>query len=96
MFKDYDDYETRPKICKMLIERGADFNAIAKLIWTPLLYAASYHYEETVKVLLENGANPNLKAKAIVPRPTVKRLFQILGEDRHKRIMKILVEYGAE
>lgn len=43
---------------KVLIEHGADVNYVSKNWYTPLFHAAWRGYEEKVRVLLENGADP--------------------------------------
>jgi len=45
---------------KKFIEYGADVNQISE-DFTPLMIAARYNKHEIVKILLENGARPNLK-----------------------------------
>lgn len=53
---------------------GGDYNSVARLIrggadvnghgsWTPLALAALKGYKDIVKLLLENGANPNLRGR---------------------------------
>ena len=43
----------------MLIQNGADVNAVDKDKWTALHYAAQNGHVDVVKVLLQNGANVN-------------------------------------
>jgi ankyrin repeat protein len=46
-----------------LIRKGADLNYEMPLnAWTPLIAAANYAQAETIKILLEAGANPNYLA----------------------------------
>lgn len=44
----------------MLLDRGADINALAPNLNTPLMLAARYGPEENVKLLLQRGANKKL------------------------------------
>lgn len=45
---------------KKLIEYGADVNEISEDL-SPLMIAARYNKVDIIKVLLANGANPNVK-----------------------------------
>lgn len=45
---------------KKLIELGADVNGRSRLL-TPLMYAARYNRTEIINLLLENGADAELK-----------------------------------
>ena len=55
----------RPALVRTLIAAGADVNAVDSHGYTPLLYAATvdFGHPETARLLLQNGANPNVKAK---------------------------------
>ena len=48
------------EVLKLLIEKGADINALTYDKWTALHYAARYSDSvEVVKILIEKGANIN-------------------------------------
>ena len=47
------------KIIKLLLEYGADINAVDEEGGSPLLYAIQYKHPETVSLLVKNGANVN-------------------------------------
>jgi ankyrin repeat protein len=49
-------------IVKLLIENGADINAVNAWNITPLLYAVVCRYHDIVQELLDNGADPQAKA----------------------------------
>jgi len=49
----------RPKLCKFLIDAGADVNLADKDGWTPLSVAAFYGHAEVIPVLLAAGADPS-------------------------------------
>jgi len=46
---------------KKLIDKGADIEARNEDGWTPLIIASNYGYSEIVRVLIENGADANMK-----------------------------------
>ena len=48
-------------LCKLLIEKKADINMKDNDGWTALDYASQYGTKEVVKLLLENGADPDIK-----------------------------------
>ena len=43
----------------MLVQRGADVNAVGPFNWTPLHTAAYHGRNEIIEFLIKNGANPN-------------------------------------
>lgn len=58
----YDDHQTRQKMVKYLLEKGADPNIPDKSGRTALMHAcAEQAGREVVSLLLENGADPSLK-----------------------------------
>jgi ankyrin repeat protein len=50
-------------VVSVLLERGADPNAVAAYGYTPLHMAAAQHHAEVVRVLLEHGAKPSLEMR---------------------------------
>lgn len=48
------------RIAQNAIRQGANVNAANKIGYTPLIEAASWGHTETVKLLLNAGANPNM------------------------------------
>jgi len=76
---------------KLLIENGADINAIHQIIGTPLHVAISHRSEmELIQFLVENGANLNIKNHAgLTPAEFAKNLYfneiyQYLSETERK------------
>lgn len=78
---------------KDLIKEGANVNAFA--ILTPLLWAIKFKHDEVVKLLLENGADPNLAAG--MPGNTSNHtplMWAILWQDDPKTV-ELLIKKGA-
>ncbi len=48
---------------QMLLKKGADVNRYDRWGWTPLLWAVYYKHNRIVRLLLENGADPNIATK---------------------------------
>lgn len=44
---------------KKYLDRGVDINQHDRWGWTPVMWSVYYNYYETVKFMLENGADPN-------------------------------------
>ncbi|KAL1509132.1 hypothetical protein ABEB36_003919 [Hypothenemus hampei] len=55
-----------------LIKNGADVNARHPLGWTPLMVAVVNSQHDIVKILLANGANPNLTDNYVDPKRTAR------------------------
>ena len=76
-----------PKIVQLLLERGADIDAASPNGTTPLMMAAQYGSEESVKLLLARGADAKRRnqrdmgavdfAKLSGREPLVRRLEQL-------------------
>lgn len=47
-------------ICRIIISKTVDVNVRHQFGWTPLMVAAVSGHAHVCKVLLENGADPNL------------------------------------
>lgn len=76
---------------EVLIGRGAAIEAADNLFgMTALLAAASQNQTEALRVLLENGAKINARAK---DRRTALMLAALLG---HSDSLKLLLDRGAE
>ena len=52
---------TEPQAVTLLLERGADVNALSPNGSTPLMMAAQYGAEDSVKILLARGADARLR-----------------------------------
>jgi ankyrin repeat protein len=82
----------RPEIARDLIRHGADIAAVAKnpMKVTPLHSAAAAHSGEIVRLLVENGAPPNIRQEG--GWTPLHEAAQI-GD---KEMVKALLEYGAD
>ena len=52
------------RVCELLIEHGAEVNAVDAAMETPLMWAAKWDHPEICRLLLENGALVQLKCAA--------------------------------
>lgn len=89
--------------------KGADVNGTNKYGMTPLLTAVSYNNVESVKLLLELGADPNLGVEGYVDYgyklPTYDTPLHLAEwsadsvvpeiADKNKQIVGLLHKYGA-
>jgi uncharacterized protein len=82
----------RPEIARDLIRHGADVSAVARnpMKVMPLHSAAAAHSGEIVRLLLENGASPN------VPQEGGWVPLHEAAQIGHKEMVKVLLEYGAD
>ena len=79
------------EIVSLLIEKGADVNAVAESSITPLHEAAFYGNTEIVKALLKAGAN--VKARGYRHEDTPLHIAVIHG---YSDIVKILLDAGSD
>ena len=70
----------------VLIENGADVNAVDSIQFTPLHYAAKWGCERNITLLLDNDANPDAKGH---------RLQTPLHVARRPNVVKMLVKNGC-
>jgi len=54
-------WEGQTDICKLLLDKGADINALSRTGWSALMSSAYRGKCDTVKLLLERGADPTFK-----------------------------------
>lgn len=81
-------FEEKTEIVKILVDAGADPNAIDNRKETPLLNAVSKSNADTIKVLLDAGADPNL--------PGAKSPLRVAAAWSKVKIAKLLVDAGAD
>lgn len=79
-----------------LIKEGADVNSVNDYGGTPLMIASKRGHVETVRILLENGADPNIKMNPPRdPRQTGTALHTA-AQEANNDIVLLLIEHGAE
>lgn len=54
------------RVMKLLLQSGANVNAVDKDGWTPLHAAAHWEQEEACKILVENGANFEIRNLSVI------------------------------
>lgn len=82
----------RPESARMLIRHGADVAAVARnpMKVMPLHSAAAAHSGEIVRLLVENGAPPNVPQEGgWVPLHEAAQIGDM-------EMVKVLIEYGAD
>ena len=78
-----------PKVARLLIKAGAKVNAANKQNKTALMYAAEgYKNGDILKVLLENGADPYLKANGKTALELCKENSNHFGAKARIKILK--------
>ena len=85
----------RQRAARLLIERGANPNAVGFLGWTPLHVAANNNENSDpdstfTRLLLDAGADPNVRDEG----GTTPFIYAALGGDTHA--MALMVAHGAE
>ena len=74
---------------KMLLEKGADVNAMGQFGASALQLASEWGYDNIVEILLENGADVNAMGGS---RASALQLASMGG---HDNIVEMLLENGA-
>lgn len=77
--------------CKLLLEQGAEVNAMDEKGNTPLHYAAQGGYTELCKLLLEHGADVNVMGNRYCWTP-----LHFAAEEGCTETCKLLLEHGAQ
>lgn len=75
---------------QLLLEKGAKVN-VTNVRGSPLLYAVAKENEDSVRLLLQNGANPNLTADSLAPGP-----LWVAQNKHNDRLVELLESKGAE
>ncbi|KAJ9590252.1 hypothetical protein L9F63_016639, partial [Diploptera punctata] len=71
-----------------LLRSGHDINALGVDRATPLFFAAQINFADAVKMLLKEGADPNIKCRNMSP-------LQIALIKEHEEVAKLLLQAGA-
>ena len=81
----------RHDIAELLVESGADVNAMDRLEFTPLFRAVAGGQSQTAQMLLKAGANPNQKEGVYLNTPLMAAISK-----GHEEIAKLLIDGGAD
>jgi len=84
-----DEESKRSNIAKVLIEHGADVNARNHQGLTPLHMATTLGEVDVTKVLLENGADPNVTLQSLTP-------LHVAAFAGYPDIVELLLKHGAD
>ena len=98
------EYEGALKVAKMLMERGANVNAVGENGWTALHGAAYNGADDFVRWLVENGAEldplddfsqtPWSIAEGLIGATLIN--FEVKAHGPHPKTAKLLLELGAD
>ena len=77
-------------VAKMLIENGADVNAVDGRKWTALHLVSQKGHVDVAKVLLENGADVNAVDEI------ERTALHFAAEKGHVDVAKVLIQNGAD
>ena len=77
-------------VMQLLLDRGAELNAVDQDGWTPLHGATLHGHKDVVQLLLERGADPN-----IATRPGRHTALSIALGLRYKDTAIIIRAYGG-
>ena len=75
------------KIVDLVLRSGADVNAVNKLGWSALMFAAHFGKADIVKILLAAGGVPNPQTKK-----TAKTALNLAAERNHPEVVRLMVE----
>jgi ankyrin repeat protein len=78
------------KLVQILLDHGADINALDAHRNTPLYCAAERGHLDYVRVLLEHGADVHIRGKGD------QTPFQVAKSEGWTQIAQLLLEHGAE
>ena len=73
-----------------MIQKGVDVDMLDRMERTPLLNAVEFNQIANVRVLLENGANPNI-SKFYEGSP-----FHVAIKEKHNEMALLMMKYGAD
>ena len=76
----------------MLIQNGADVNAVKKYKWTALHFRSSDGHVDVAKVLIQNGADVN----AVDKDKITWHFTAQLDMKGHVDVAKVLIQNGAD
>lgn len=87
----FASYNGHTDIVRLLTEEGSDIHQANTAGRTPLMFAASGPFPETVKFLLENGVNPNVQ-------DSIEGWTALMyaAAEGNLKVIEVLLEYGAD
>jgi ankyrin repeat protein len=77
--------------CKKLINAGANVNALDSRIFSPLHWAAIKGYADIAKLLIDAGANVDIKNTYVDSAP-----LTLAARNGHTDVVKLLIDAGAD
>lgn len=83
------DVQAATNVVELLLDLGADVNAIGGKFGTALQVACLYGSYDTVALLLRRGADPNIKAG------TLNTALEAAYHGGHSKVIDLLYEHGA-
>ena len=90
-------YKNKLADAESLIKNGAPVNAYDKWGWTPLMWACYFKNYDIVRLLLEKGADPNLKSKdGYQSIPVGSTPLMMAACNGHAMIVKLLLKHKAD
>jgi ankyrin repeat protein len=89
----FDGFTIAIKVCRLLLEKGADVDCGDYRGLTPLVYAAHKGNLELVRLFLEAGANPNDISDDRTPQNSTALLYAFFGGNQ--KIVDLLYKHGA-
>src|SRR5690242_4447683 len=82
------------EMAKMLLDKGADVNALGGYHGNALLVASFKGFTQVVEILLDKGADVNADVSAI--SPPYKTALQAASFGGHTQVVKMLLDKGAD
>ncbi|MDD4977443.1 MAG: ankyrin repeat domain-containing protein [Gallionella sp.] len=83
-------------VMTMLLANRADPNMQGECGGTPLMYASEYGFAQTVKLLIDSGANVNAKYSGICNRFNNETALTLARSGKHTAVINLLKNAGAQ
>ena len=94
----YRSQEDGVRVAQLLLERGADVNTRRNDGWTPLNVASYFGIVEIVRLLLDNGADPETNAEGDMGEKPLHKVSsgKYRSQEDGVRVAQLLLERGAD